>query len=78
MNLCSDNIGGTRIRIMARPAENGFLRNYYLVVSHVGAPQVTAFRNIGQNEEQALRRFEVSRDNAAALLARALEGWAES
>lgn len=68
MNVCSENIGGTRIRIISRPRENGFLRNYYIAVSRDDMPQVTAMRLIGESREQALRSFEVSRENALAAL----------
>lgn len=65
----SEAIGGALIRLASRPREDGFLRNHYLLVRHDSAPQVTAISCIGEDEGQALRRFEVSRENALARLA---------
>lgn len=69
MNLCSETIGGARIRLMSRPRENGFYRNHYLVVTDASYPQVTAIKFVGECRAVALQRFEVSRDNAVARLA---------
>jgi hypothetical protein len=44
----------------------GSQRNYYLAVSDQSAPQVVMIRFVGQDQDRALQRFEVSRENAMA------------
>lgn len=62
--ICSDRVGNTHIGIHAR--RSGERCRYYIAVSHDAAPNVTAIRLVAENQEQALRRFEVARENALA------------
>jgi hypothetical protein len=69
MDVCRELVGGALIRVVSRSRENGFLRNHYLLVSHSDAPTVTAMRFIGEDQGQAVRRFELSCENAMAVAA---------
>ena len=71
--ICRDSIGGARIGVHVRPSRMGAQRNYYLAVSHALVPEVTAIRFIGQNQDEALQSFTVSRENALAV--QAMENW---
>lgn len=64
--ICRDNVHGTRIEVHARRSHMGSQINYYKAVSHGLLPNVVAIRYMGQEQESALRAFEVTRENAVA------------
>ena len=64
--ICQTSIGETRIALRARPSHMGSQINYYLQISHPAVIRTTVIHFIGQNQDQALRSFEISRENAIA------------